>query len=123
MAEKELRHMSRTELIEIIYALQQEEQSLQQENEDLKSQLDDRMIRLENAGSIAEASLQLNHLFEDAQAAADQYLLSVKKMQENARSAGDEVIRAAQKKARRILASARKQAQQIRGQSEQEDDG
>ncbi len=123
MAEKELRHMSRTELIEIIYALQQEEQSLQQENEDLKSQLDERVISLENAGSIAEASLQLNHIFEDAQSAADQYLLSVKEMQKNAASAGDEMISAARKKARRIVSSARKQAERTRQPGGQEDDG
>ena len=67
MAERELRHMSRTELIEIIYA-------------ELEQQLADRTLRLEKAGSIAEAALALNHVFEDAQAAADAYLSSVKAM-------------------------------------------
>ncbi len=48
--------MSRTELIEIIYALQQEEQSLRRQNEGLKSRLDDRQICMDLAGSIAEAA-------------------------------------------------------------------
>ncbi len=77
MADKELRHMSRTELIEIIYAVQQEEQLLRMENEELKKRLEDRQIRIEEAGSIAEAALSLNHIFEEAQTAAEQYLLSV----------------------------------------------
>ncbi|MCD8378749.1 MAG: hypothetical protein LUC95_00155, partial [Lachnospiraceae bacterium] len=70
MAEKELRKMNRTELIEIIYALQQNEKSLRRENEDLHEQLEDKTIRLEKSGSIAEAALGLNHIFEDAEKAA-----------------------------------------------------
>ena len=38
----------------------------------------DRTLRLEQVGSIAEAALSLNRVFEAAQAAADQYLESVK---------------------------------------------
>ena len=79
MAEKELRKMNRTELIEIIYALQQNEKTLRRENEDLQEQLEDRTIHMEKAGSIAEAALGLNHIFEDAERAAKQYLYSVKK--------------------------------------------
>lgn len=80
MAERELRHMSRTELIEIIYALKQHEEELEQRNAELEQKLADRTLRLEHAGSIAEAALELNHVFEAAQAAADAYLESVKAM-------------------------------------------
>ena len=45
---------------------------------DLHRQLADRTLRLEQVGSIAEAALSLNRVFEAAQAAADQYLESVK---------------------------------------------
>ncbi len=78
MAEKELRKMNRTELIEIIYALQQNEKTLRAQVEELTRQLEDKHLRLERAGSIAEAALSMNHIFEAAQAAADQYLLSVR---------------------------------------------
>ncbi len=80
MAERELRHMSRTELIEIIYALKQHEEELEQRNAELERSMEDRALRLEKAGSIAEAALALSHVFEDAQAAADAYLNSVKAM-------------------------------------------
>ncbi|MCD8142032.1 MAG: DNA repair protein [Clostridiales bacterium] len=69
--------MNRTELIEIIYALQQNERTLRTENEELRRQLEDKTIRIEKAGSIAEAALSLNHIFEDAEAAARQYLASI----------------------------------------------
>ena len=80
MAERELRRMSRTELIEIIYALKQHEEELEQQNAALQKQLDDRPLRLEHAGSIAEASLALHQEFEAAQAAADENLESEKAM-------------------------------------------
>ncbi|MCD8118475.1 MAG: hypothetical protein LUE29_03105 [Lachnospiraceae bacterium] len=109
MAEKELRKMNRTELIEIIYALQQNERSIREENEELRRQLDDRLLRLEQAGSIAEAALSLNHVFEDAEEAAQQYLLS---LQEG--SAGvAEVLADAQKKADAMLAETEEKADAI----------
>ncbi len=82
MADKELRRMNRTELIEIIYALQQNEQKLREENDKMTAELEDRKIRMDESGSIAEAALSLNHIFEDAQAAADQYLLSLQRGEE-----------------------------------------
>ncbi len=80
MAEKELRKMSRTELIEIIYALQQNEKQLKNEIESLRKSLNEKTIIIENSGSIAEAALKLNHIFEDAQAAAEQYIQSIQTM-------------------------------------------
>ena len=71
MAEKELRRMSRPELIEIIYALKSNEESLQKKNAIVR-------FRFSEAGFIAEAALQLNDIFSTAQAAADDYLTSIK---------------------------------------------
>lgn len=41
-----------------------------------------RVIELEDAGSIAEAALRLNGVFEAAQRAAEQYLMNVKRISE-----------------------------------------
>ncbi len=109
MADKELRRMNRTELIEIIYALQQNENNLRTENEELKEQLDDKAIRIEQAGSIAEAALSLNHIFEDAQSAAEQYRYSL----QSAYGQADEIIEQARAEAERIRAQARAEAREI----------
>ena len=77
MADRELRRMHRAELIEIIYALKQSEDQLKAQNAALTAQLQDRQLRLEKAGSIAQAALELNNVFAAAQAAADDYLHSV----------------------------------------------
>lgn len=80
MAEKELRKMSRTELIEIIYALKSREGQLLKEKAELESRLRQREIRINTAGSIAEAAISLNQVFAAAQAAADDYIASIRAM-------------------------------------------
>ncbi len=84
MANKELRRMSRSELIEIIYALEGDINRLEKENAELKSKLEEREIKIENAGSLAEAALSLNEIFKKADDAASDYLLSAKLMKEEA---------------------------------------
>mgnify|MGYP004726861091 CR=1 FL=1 len=64
--------------LEIIYALKSNEESLQKKNAHLEEQLNDRTIQISEAGSIAEVALQLNDIFSAAQAAADDYLTSIK---------------------------------------------
>ncbi|MCD7981079.1 MAG: hypothetical protein LUF32_01995 [Clostridiales bacterium] len=108
MADKELRKMNRTELIEIIYALQQNEKTLREENEKLQGQLKDKLIRVEDSGSIAEAALSLNHIFEDAQRAAGQYLESVRSANENA----DQILADARSEAEQIISDAQNRARQ-----------
>jgi hypothetical protein len=49
-----------------------------------EEQLASRRIEVENAGSIAEASLRLNGVFQAAQEAADQYLENVRQRAEAA---------------------------------------
>ena len=51
-------------------------------NMELEEKLKDREICIEKAGNIAQAALELNHIFEDAQAAADQYLESLHRIHE-----------------------------------------
>ena len=83
MPDRELRHMRRTELVEIILALKQSEDQLRAENAALSAQLQERQIHIENAGSIAQAALELNKVFEAAQAAADEYVASVRAANKN----------------------------------------
>ena len=78
MTDQELRRLSRADLIDIIYTLQQQKEQAEQQLAQAQAQLQDRQLRLANAGSIAEAALSLNGVFDAAQAAADQYLQAVR---------------------------------------------
>lgn len=74
MTDKELRRLSRQELVELLYATEKENQALRRQIADLQTALENRELHLRKAGSIAEAALALNEVFERAQAAADDYL-------------------------------------------------
>ena len=71
MTDQELRRLSRADLIDIIYTLQQQKEQAEQQLAQAQAQLQDRQLRLANAGSIAEAALSLNGVFDAAQAAAE----------------------------------------------------
>ena len=73
-----LRKLSKLQLLELLAQQERELQTLRKELEEKNAALEDRRIRVEKAGSIAEAALKLNEVFEAAQRAADQYLESVK---------------------------------------------
>ncbi|MBP3918563.1 MAG: hypothetical protein J6I50_05270 [Clostridia bacterium] len=77
MTDKELKRLRRIELIEIIYELQKNQEVLQSQVDSLRTALSERQIKIRASGSIAEAALKINNIFECAQAAADQYLDSV----------------------------------------------
>ena len=78
MTNKELRRLSRRELLELLIEQGKKAERLQEQLDEANAKLLSREIQVASAGSIAEAALRLNHIFEDAQAAADQYLESVK---------------------------------------------
>ena len=80
MQQKDLHKLGKTDLLTLIYKQEKQIQQLTKEVEDLKHQLEDRTIQMKEAGSIAEASLKINKIFEVAQQAADEYLKSIKEV-------------------------------------------
>lgn len=79
MTDKELRKLKRVELLEILVEQSREIARLKKRLKETEKKLHDREIQIEESGSIAEAALRLNHIFEDAQKAADQYLENVRR--------------------------------------------
>ena len=127
MTDKELKKLSRIELIDIIYEVQKRYEECAAENQRLKAALEDRNLKVASAGSIAEAALSVNRIFESAQAAADQYLSSLQAANEDAyreiKAAEEErrhILAQAEQEASGILADAQKKAQQIVAQAEQQ---
>ena len=73
MTEQELKKLSRADLLAMLLEQSKENDALRSQLSQMRAELDDKAIRIENAGSIAEAALQLNGIFEAAQAACAQY--------------------------------------------------
>ena len=82
MTDEELRKLSRKDLLELLITQGRERDALQTELEQVKTALTNRQLQIEQAGSIADASLQLNGVFEAAQAAAQQYLENIRQRSE-----------------------------------------
>lgn len=118
MAQKDFRHLRRTELVEIIYKLQEEQDELKQQLADLQAELDSKELKISEAGSLADAAVAVNGIFESAQSAADQYLAQIQAIQSSteqeaagvisqAQVQADAIIRDAETKRDAILASAK----------------
>ena len=75
---KELKRMNRAELLELLIAQMEENERLEARLDEAEAQLQNRQLVMDHAGSIAEAALALNGVFEAAEAAAQQYLESVR---------------------------------------------
>ncbi len=73
MSNKELRKLSRAELLELLIEQGRENLAQEEQLKAAREELDSRQLKIDNCGSIAEAALQLSGVFEAAQAAIDQY--------------------------------------------------
>ena len=138
MPAKDLKHMGREDLLELLIQLTEENDKLktviQQKDQEL-TQLKERPVYAEpvtvqEPGSIAQAALKMNHVFEDAQKAADQYLNTIARMQREqalrcqkllveAQAEADRRIAEAQQRARMIEAETARQCQELRQIAEQ----
>ena len=110
MTDKELRRLSRGELLEMLIAQAAENDQLKNRLEQAEAQLRDRKIAISNAGSLAEAALSLNGVFQAAEAAAQQYLENIERIS----GQQDAICRALEKRAEKETAQIRREAQAYR---------
>ena len=110
MTDRELKKLSRADLVELLLELTRENDRLRTELGQAKQQLESREISLEQAGSLADAALQLNNVFSSAQAACEQYSENIRlrsetqeeacrRMEQQTRAKCDAMVRKAQREA------------------------
>ncbi len=80
MTDRELRKLSRADLLELLLEQLKENEQLRAELEAARAKLTERKIDIDKAGSIAEASLQLNGVFQAAQDACTQYIENIEQL-------------------------------------------
>ena len=103
MTDKELRRLKRVDLLELLIAQTRENDRLKKELAEAQAQLEERGVILAQAGSIAEAALQLNNVFQAAQAAADQYIVSVRILEERKRHSWGQIEKEVKAQAEQYL--------------------
>lgn len=92
MDEKQMRKLSRYQLLELLIMQTERADALEKKVAELEERLNEKEIKISALGSIAEASLQLSGVFEAAQKAANIYL-------DNAMRKADEIEAAAKRRA------------------------
>ena len=128
MTDKELRKLRRDDLLQILISQQRQIDELTAALEKANAQLQTKRIAISESGSVAEAALRLNGVFEAAQAAADQYQAQMSadadalraQAEEEARKAKDtaeDVVRTARAEAERILNQARSEAGRVQAEA------
>ena len=103
MKDKELKRLSRAELLELLLAQTKEAERLARKLEKAEQMLADRQLQINKSGDIAQAALAVNGVMEAAQAAAQQYLDNIIRMEQETRL-----------RCKKILDDAQQAAQQIR---------
>lgn len=111
MTEKELRRLSRTDLLELLLAQRRENEQLRCILDQTQAQLADRTIQIDNAGSIAEASLQLSGIFNAAQDSCQYYLDNIKLLSERQNEICQQMEAETKEKCDRMVAEAEAKAQ------------
>lgn len=106
MTDRELKRLSRAELLELLLVQTRERERLEQELEEARQQLADRQIRLEKAGDIAHAVLEINGVMEAAQAAARQYLENAERLERQTRQKCEQMLQQARWEAVEIRSNA-----------------
>lgn len=109
MTEKDIKKLNRYQLLELLIMQTEKADKLQAKLDAAEAELNDRELKISSLGSIAEASLQLQGVFQAAQDAADMYIEAAKKRAE-------EIEEAAHVKAAEILSQAQAQARRIKGE-------
>lgn len=89
--QKNLKKMSKKELLELLVLQSKKIEELESELAKVKTSLDDKQIIITEAGSIAEASLKLNKVFESAEKAINQYLYNIKRTINNQESINKDI--------------------------------
>jgi len=110
LTEKEMKKLNRYQLLELLIIQTEEVNTLRQQLQEAQKALENRNIQMESIGSIAEASLHLEGVFDAAQNAVDLFLAEAKKriseMEAQAAEEAQRIIEEAKQRARQLLENA-----------------
>ena len=107
MVDKKLNKLSRAELLELLLEQTLEVERLRKELETAQRQLEERRLKVKNAGSLANAVLEVNGVVDATQAAAQQYLDNIIEMEKATRRNCIAMLHEAKEEARKIVEKAK----------------
>ena len=100
-------NLSKNEMIMVMPDQEQEIERLKAKVAELQGTIDNYEIKISETGTLAEASAQINNLFEAAQATVETYIANIKKRDEKS----EQILAGVQKQADEIISEAETVAQ------------
>lgn len=131
MTDKELKKLSRTDLLELLVEQGKQLEELQNKYAELEQRFEERRIEMKNAGSIADAAMRINDIFNVAQRTANDYIANVKNndctldltsLKENTQKECDILLKDAQKKCDNLLKGAQEECDNLRKNAQKDCD-
>lgn len=113
MTDQELKKLSRSDLLEMLIEQSKEVKELRKRLNEAEAALESREIKIQQAGSLAEAALQLNGVFEAAQAACQQYTDNICALNQRQEEVCARMEAESEAKARKILEDAQKKSEEM----------
>ena len=118
---KELKRLSRRELLEILLEQARRIEDLEIEVDSLNEKLNSKKIAINEVGTLAEASLKLTKIFEEADEAIKLYKENIellakeeeKKQKKEYRKKKNKMLEATEKKCRKLEAQAEKKIKEL----------
>lgn len=119
MTDKELRRLSRAELLEMLLNQSREVESLRRQLREAQEKLESRQIVMDEAGNIAEAALAVNGVFEAAHQAAKDYLENIARLKERQDTINARIENESRRKADQMLAETQAYCKDLEKETEQ----
>lgn len=119
MTDKELKKLHRRDLLELLIQQTEDNEKMQSRVDLMNAQLQSRNINLSKAGSIAEAVVQVNEVYQRADKIAEEYLQNVRLLSERQEEACARMERECQEKCDVMVEDAEKQCAAKRKEAEE----
>lgn len=113
MTENELRKLSRSDLLQMLLEQSKELEAIKKKYAAAEAALHDKQIAIDEAGSIAEAALQLNGVFAAAQAACQQYADNIANLSRRQEAISAQMESESRERAERIVAEAQAKSDEM----------
>jgi hypothetical protein len=115
LSDKNLKRLSKVELIEMLIAQSKRVEELEAMVADLNVRIENRALMVEQAGNLATACIQVNEVLQSAQAAADQYMENIRLLCDKKKAEAEFEAVSILQKAREDVASQRQALRENQG--------
>ena len=115
MKDKDLKRMSRAELLELLIDKTRENEALHSQLDEALAQLDDRTLKIEKAGTMAEAAL----LLDAAQRAGQQYMENMRERWRTQEETCERIEEESRTRSERMLTETRERCRRMEQETQQ----